>query len=175
MALNAPSFRLPFDLTGKADPAVVEAVHLCFNGLLNHEQAFASLGKTAATTTSTPASTPSPTTTASTSSETIVQVAPSVGFVNNQVGVTTYVTAQADYGKLVVLNDASPIAVTLTTGTAITLPWYCRVSNIGTGAATLTPASGVVYSAAAPAGAATYTVAGGTGASVYYDGVNFYV
>ena len=111
-----------------------------------------------------------------TNTETIVQqAAPNTGFVNSQVGVTAYVTAQADYGKLIVLNDASAIAVTLsTTVGGISLPFYCRVLNLGAGTATLTPVSGLIYSAVAPSGAANYALTTGNSIGIWFDGTNFY-
>ena len=41
MTLNAPSTRFPFNIAGKVDPEVENALRWAFNGLTNHEQAFA--------------------------------------------------------------------------------------------------------------------------------------
>jgi hypothetical protein len=40
---NLPSTRFPFNISGKVDPEVENAVRWTFNGITNHEQAFASL------------------------------------------------------------------------------------------------------------------------------------
>lgn len=71
---------------------------------------------------------------------------PSTGFVgqgliNDQSGETGYATAQGDNGILLILNDASPVAVSLTTTGA---PFYLIITNFGAGTVTLTPSTGTV-------------------------------
>lgn len=91
-----------------------------------------------------------------------------IGSVNNQIGSTSYTTQLSDYGAFIVLDDASPIAVTLTGATAITTPWFCTLVNLGTSSATLTPATGTIN------GAATFTVTPNSATAVSYDGTNFW-
>lgn len=93
-----------------------------------------------------------------------------VGAVNNQTGVTTYATQAGDYGALVVLNDASAIAVSLTTQSP---PWFCFLANQGTGTATLTPVTGTI-SYAGNSGASSMPIAGGYSAIVAFDGTDWW-
>jgi len=95
-----------------------------------------------------------------------------IGFVNDQTGNTSYTTFPSDYGSCIVLNDASPIAVTLTAETTIQLPWYATFLNFGTGTATLTPASGNI-SYPGNLAAASMPVATGQIGFVWFDGINF--
>ena len=107
------------------------------------------------------------------SSQTIIQqIGGSIGTVNNQTGNTTYSTTQADAGAFIVLSDASPIAVTLTSDPSIQLPWYASFLNFGTGTATLTPASGNI-SYPGNLAAASMPVATGQIGFVWFDGINF--
>lgn len=58
---------------------------------------------------------------------------------NSQVG-TTYTFLTTDRGKLVTLNNASPVAVTLPqAGASFPSGWYVDVQNLGAGTATITP------------------------------------
>jgi len=110
----------------------------------------------------------------STASETVVPSSPlTIGFVNNQTGNTSYTTFPSDYGSCIVLNDASPIAVTLTAETTIQLPWYATFLNLGTGTATLTPASGTI-SYYGNIAAASMPILQGFYATVGFDGTNFW-
>jgi hypothetical protein len=63
------------------------------------------------------------------------------GLVNDQTGATSYATHPGDNGILLILNDASPVAVTLTTDAA---PFYLIITNFGAGTATLTPSTGTI-------------------------------
>lgn len=98
--------------------------------------------------------------------ETIVNNINYSGVVNNQTGVTTYTTQQNDDGALIVLSDASAIAVTLNFG--VKIPWYASFSNQGAGTATLTPQQGSVN------GNPTLTLPGGSWTTIYFDGANFW-
>jgi hypothetical protein len=71
---------------------------------------------------------------------------PGLGGVNDQTGVTTYALVAHDNGILLVLNDASPVAVSLNSGLAP--PYFLFITNRGAGAVTLTPSSGLVNGAA---------------------------
>jgi hypothetical protein len=70
---------------------------------------------------------------------------PGLGYVNDQTGNTTYATTPGDNGVLLILNDASPIAVTLNT---IAPPYMIFITNSGAGTATLTPSSGTINGSA---------------------------
>lgn len=94
-----------------------------------------------------------------------------VGGVNDQAGQTAYTTMPSDNGTLIILNDASAIAVTL--GVAATTPWFTVLANLGTGTATLTPATGTISYFANP-GAASMPLIGGQWAWVGFDGTNFW-
>lgn len=88
--------------------------------------------------------------------------------VNNQSGVTSYATASADDGALIVLSNASPIAVTLTSQSP---PWSCFIANqsaLGGGTATMTPASGTIN------GSATLVLLPSYCALVAFDGTNWF-
>lgn len=63
------------------------------------------------------------------------------GLINDQSGATSYATGPGDNGILLILNDASPVAVTLTTAAA---PFYLIVTNFGAGTVTLTPSTGTI-------------------------------
>lgn len=63
------------------------------------------------------------------------------GLINDQTGATGYATQPGDNGILLIVNDASPVAVTLTTNAA---PFYLIVTNFGAGTATLTPSTGTI-------------------------------
>jgi hypothetical protein len=107
----------------------------------------------------------------SSSSATIIEqvVSESIGFVNDQTGNTSYTTNQTDYGKIIILDDASPIAVTLsTTGSVpgIIIPFFCAFLNLGAGVATLTPDAGNINNTTSE------TLSDGQFAFVYYDGSN---
>lgn len=90
--------------------------------------------------------------------------------VNNQSGVTTYTTVSGDDAALLVLSDASPVAVTLASQTP---PWGCFVANQGAGTATLTPASGTISYAGNP-GAASMPLPGSQACMVAFDGTNWF-
>lgn len=63
------------------------------------------------------------------------------GGVNSQTG-TTYTLQASDLGKLVTFSNTSPVAVSLASGLGST--FWCSISNLNTGAVTLTPASGTI-------------------------------
>lgn len=104
------------------------------------------------------------------SSQTIIQqIGGSLGQVNNQTGNTTYATTQADEGAFIILSDASPIAVTLTSDPSIQLPWETSFLNLGVGLATLTPATGTIN------GLASLTLPQNGYVTVSFDGTNFWL
>jgi hypothetical protein len=94
-----------------------------------------------------------------------------VGTVNDQAGNTAYTTMPSDSGSIIILNDASPVAVTL--GIGISTPWFCWFTNLGAGTATLTPAAGTISYFANPA-AASMPLKGGYWACIGFDGASFW-
>ena len=178
---NADSFYFSSaNVSGKCEPEVEQALRDHDNNFLSLKQSIASINSqlttaTATSTSSTAASSSSSTTTTggSTSTSTITNIASTIlGFVNDQTGQTAYATLQADYGKCIVLDDASAVAVTLS-ASGFTTPWYADFLNLGAGTATLTPESGVI-SYAGHIGAASMPITQGYFATVYYDGANFW-
>lgn len=91
-----------------------------------------------------------------------------IGKSNAQTG-TAYTIQQSDYGGIVTLANAAPVAVTLNNGmtTSVNANWFSAIENIGAGLVTLTPVSGTIN------GAANITLVTNQGAIVYYDGKNF--
>ena len=182
--LNPTSFRFPFALSGKAHPEVERAIRWCFNGLTNHEQAFAALKSQGGVSTSSSATSSSSGSGGGTENVVIggggsagvtsfnnlagaVTYVPQLGFVNLQTGVTAYTVQQSDAGEEIVLNDASPIAVTINPA-VLQVPWFTTISNQGAGAATITPQSGTIN------GGAALTLPGGSWVTVFFDGTNFW-
>ena len=70
-----------------------------------------------------------------------------------------------DYGALIVLSDASAVAVTLI---AQDVPWFSFLLNEGAGTATITPASGTIN------GNSSLALATGYGAVCFFDGENWW-
>lgn len=182
MALNTPSFRYPFESEIAKLPVNVQQAHRnAFNAITDLYQANAALSAKVSSLSSSSASSTTTTENVTTNTETTVinEVSNQIGFINDQTGATSYTTAQSDYGKFLIFNDASAIAVTLsTTGNGISLPWACRIVNYGAGTATLTPVSGVVFSASAPtpsSGASSYALTTGDAIWISFNGTNFYV
>lgn len=70
----------------------------------------------------------------------------SLGGVNDQSGNTAYTTTAGDDGVVLLLNDASPVAVTL--DSSADPNFYFYATNFGVGLATLTPTSGTINGAA---------------------------
>jgi hypothetical protein len=91
---------------------------------------------------------------------------PFLGTVNNQSGVVSYTTQTGDNGALVVLDDASAIAVTL--NFAVMTPWFTTISNQGSGTATITPSQGLIN------GGASISIAGGLYVTIFFDGANWW-
>lgn len=90
----------------------------------------------------------------------------SLGGVNNQEGNTAYTTTVGDDGVVLLLLDASPVAVTL--DSSVNPNFYLTISNAGAGLATLTPTTGTIN------GAATAQVPQNGVSIVIFDGVNWF-
>jgi len=171
VSTNSTSFRYPVDVDGKAHPDVVEALKYHDDAITDLQQSISYLkGKSTSTSTST-----SSTGAVTGASETVIienggTSTQSIGAVNNQAGVTAYTTVPSDYGSEILLNDASAIAVTLsslTSNPGLKLPWFTTINNIGIGTATLTPTSGTIN------GNSSLSLPGGTFTTIYFDGTNF--
>jgi hypothetical protein len=98
---------------------------------------------------------------------------PTSGFVNNQTGVTSYSILPSDNSSFLIFNDASPVALTLTTGPSIQLPYYFFIFNEGMGVVTATPSTGTI-SYPNNLLAASMPIAQGQGAIICYDGTNYF-
>lgn len=168
MSTNRPTFRFPFALHGQ--PQEVQQAHIfAFQGIQDCQQGIAAIKAQLDAKTSTSTSGTASATNTSTVSETVnVVTGANVGLVNNQSGWTAYTTSQTDYGAFIILSDASPIAVTLSTtasAPSVIVPWYCTFINLGTGTATLTPISGTIN---------VNTVLPGNALTIAFDGTNFW-
>lgn len=165
--LNTPSFRFPFNLEG-VHAGTADAIRSLWNGFTVHEQAFAALGDMTATpTTTTVNETVNSTGVTSFNSATgVVSYFPSMALVNDQTGKTAYITQTQDNGALILIADASPIAVTL--NFAVDKPWFTTITNAGAGTATVTPSSGLVN------GFSSITIPGMSFATVFFDGTNWW-
>jgi hypothetical protein len=164
MSTNPTSFRYPVAIEGKGEPEVIEMLQYHDDAITDLQQAIPQLKSQIE---SSAASTTSSTENVTNNSETVISATNVIGSVNNQTGVTAYATAQSDYGAFILLDDGSAIAVTLTAGPVITLPWYATFINSGSGAATLTPGSGTIN------GMGSFVLLGGQCVTVAFDGTNF--
>src|SRR5580658_8523767 len=126
---NPPSFRVSFEPQLASMPPEHQTVfRSIFNSLTDIYSAIPLLKsqidtkQTASTSSSTSSSASGSTPTTASVNEAISAAISSLqssilaafpGGVNNQTGVTSYSTQESDDGKLIILNDASPIAISL--------------------------------------------------------------
>jgi hypothetical protein len=160
--LNPTSFRYPFQLEGKAEPEVVQALRYHASGILDLNQAIAALkeqvkaNKTAiqntVTNTSTTSAPPTP------------NPFPFLGTVNDQRGNPLYLTQVSDNGAKIVLGDSSPI--TLQLNAMVTPPWFCVVDNDSSSTVTFAPTSGSVIGAQSMPDSSFTTI--------FFNGINFF-
>lgn len=88
-----------------------------------------------------------------------------LGGVNDQIGVTSYTTQQSDNGAKIIVGDASPITITLSS--AVTTPWFTIIDNDSSSIASLTPGT--------PASLiGEQEIDPGCFAIIFYDGANFW-
>lgn len=175
MSNNPVSFRLPPNLSGKADPDVVETIGWHDDAINDLQQAIPHLKSQITTvtnrvnnqvTTVSGSTTPGGSggggggggTTGST-----------IGKVNNQIGQTAYATQQSDYGAFILLGAGGPIDVSLTGGPAIQLPWFANFWNMDSSVATLMPDSGLINYPGF-LNQASMPLDSSVGATVAYDG-----
>lgn len=179
MAINLESFRYPFESEIANESEGAKTAHRnAYQGILDLNQAVAALKSQQTSSTTTTTATTTSTASTSSGSETVVSNTSTItiGYVNDQSGVTAYTTVQSDYGKYIILDDASAIAVTLSVSSsspAITVPWFTSILNYGAGTATLTPITGTI-SYDNNLSAASMPVPQGCVAVVVYDGTNFW-
>ena len=174
MSTNPTSFRFPLNLQGKAHEDVVEAIQYHDDAITDLQQAIPKLKSQINGTIATAAAAGA--NVVGGASEAITQIIANFGFVNNQTGNVSYTTLQSDFGGLIVLDDPSPVAVSLSvlsSAPGIQLPWWAVFLNLGAGTTTLTPQSGTI-SYAGTLGAASMTIATGNFALVYFDGTDFW-
>src|SRR6267154_726323 len=167
MSTNLPSFRLPFTLPDDVHPAVKDAMRLTYQGVVDLNQAIAALNPKVTSNTSAIASALASINIINAAASGTTPPLPSSGMVNQQSG-STYSLRNSDFGKLVVLNNAAPVAVTLDAG-LVTVPFYCVIENVGAGIATLIPATGTVNNIGSE------TIAPGGSALIFFDGINFWM
>jgi hypothetical protein len=144
--INPPSFRY-ISLTELADQTRgVQNAHLLHEqGITDLQQAMAALKTQVAALNST-------TTTGTGTSTTVISenVTASgfvgLGTVNDQTGNVAYTVQGSDNGALIVVSDASSVAITLNSN--VLTPFFFFLTNLGAGTATLTPTSGLVNGAA---------------------------
>lgn len=168
MSTNPPSFRFPSNINGKDPVSVENAFRSHDNSLVDLNQAVRVLKgqitdlQTAQN--STP-STGSSTTVTDTNTVTVEDILSGLGTVNDQTGATSYTTQDSDAGTLLILSDASPVAVAL--NSVVSAPFALFITNFGAGVATLTPTSGTVN------GGASMTLVQNQSIWIVFDGSNW--
>lgn len=128
------------------DPKITVHLQRMYPALNDHDKAIRSLnakvvslqslvnGVTATTTTSSSSSSSSSSGGGSSTSDFL-----GLGYFNDQTGQTAYSLQQSDGGILLLLGDASPVAIDL--NTAIMSPFFCIISNFGTSTVALNATS----------------------------------
>jgi hypothetical protein len=176
MSSNPVSFRFPFQSQiASMPPEHQQVIKTVWNAITDLQGAIPSL-KSQITANKTAVAAATAAVNTSTASETIVSIASTAGFLNNQSGNTTYTTVPSDAGAYILFSDASPVAVTLSTlgsGGGIVLPFYCTIFNEGVGLVTVTPADGTI-SFPNNLAAGSMPVSQGQAAVIIYDGSVFY-
>lgn len=164
MPNNPTSFRLPFQLSGDVHPDVVQAIRYAFTGLKDLNDANEALTAKVNANTESVAAVQAVTVVSGSGGSSTVTV--NVGSVNDQSGNVLYALQQTDFGALVIVETASPFALSL--NSAVTIPFYSVVANLGTGSITATPTLGDVN------GVATWTIPKSQFALIFYDGRNWW-
>ena len=175
----SPSFRFPYEAQiSRFPPEHQQVVRTIFNKLTDLDGAINNLKTQQPASSSSTSSTASSTatTSSSTSSVTPAQattialaaISSTLGGTDPQSG-TSYTALNSDYAKIITLDNASPVAVTLGgDGTGISAQWWSFIQNNGAGTATLTPATGTIN------GAASITLVTNQSATAFFDGTNWY-
>jgi hypothetical protein len=170
--LNPINVRFPLQLPENVDPAIATQIRYVTSGIVDLNQAIASLksqldalGVTVTKVVTTVTTTAGTGVTSFNTQTGAVTYFPFLGTVNDQTGVTTYTLLGSDSGVLLVLNDASPVAVSL--DSTLPTPFFFFVTNFGAGTATLTPTLGLIN------GGASYSLLQNASAVVFFDGTNW--
>lgn len=147
MANNPPSFRRPSPITKEmVHPEAAQAINNNTDSCFDLQNALFAVNtkvealKTAASSSSSNSSSSIP-------AAPVIAPFSGQGTVNNQTGSTSYATQSSDNGAMIVLDDSSPVALSL--NSTVTAPFYCFITNLGAGLATLTPTNGVTINGAA--------------------------
>lgn len=154
MANNVTSFRLPSPVTGDmVHPSAAKAINNATNSCYDLQTALAAqntkvenLSTKLASLTSTTSSSTSSTTSTSSTSSTTTSSFPGLGLVNNQTGNTSYSPQTSDNGSMIIVDDASPVIIPLSS--TLASPYFFFIFNLGAGLATLTPTSGTINGSA---------------------------
>jgi hypothetical protein len=151
---------------------VADAMRTVFNGLTNHEQAFASIPSTVKTD-----ATAAKAAIQNIQSQSITGVTafntsvgsiiyfPNLGYVNNQLGNETYATQQSDNGSKIIVGDSSPVIVTLSS--SMNAPWFTIIGNDSSSTVSLSTDSSATING-------TRSVYPGGTATVFFDGTTFW-
>jgi hypothetical protein len=171
--INPPSVRYTYPLGDNPTMGdVSEALRVAFNGLTNHEQAFANI-PAQITTQATAAATAAvetienETTAGVTSFNAAIGAIlffPGLGTVNDQLGQTSYAVQQSDAGAKIIVGDSG--AVTINFDSGISAPWFCVIDNDSSSVASLVANTGAMNGAKS-------IYPGGFGI-VYFDGSNWW-
>lgn len=161
---NPINVRFPFEL--KDQPHEVQQAHrYAFQGLVDLNQAIASISSQVSRL---KPSVPSGKTIVGSTSVTVItgSTFAGLGAIRDETGVTAYTNIAADNGILLILNDASPVAITL--DSAMVTPYFLFITNFGAGTATLTPTSGTIN------GSASFSLPQNYTAVVVFNGTNWF-
>lgn len=164
-----PSFRRPNNIpVGAAHDTVRSAIQSHDNSITDLNQAIVVQAKqiSALSSSSTSSSSGTSTTNQVSTENVTTNNIFSGGTVNDQSGETLYRTVQEDNGALLILNDASPVAIQL--NQQVTLPYWIFIVNQGSSLVTVTPTAGTISYAGNPA-AVSLPIASGAFAIVALD------
>jgi hypothetical protein len=175
-SINPPSMRVSPQLSEKSTMGdVANAVNMAMNGLTVHEQAFASMSSTtsSASTTETSSSTGSTSSSGGSSSGVTsfnantgaILFFPGLGYVNDQLGVSSYSAVQGDSGKKIIVGDSSPVAIYL--DSSLSAPWFTIIDNDSSSTVNLTPTGGSAIRGDSSIYAGCFGV-------VYFDGETYW-
>lgn len=172
--INPPSMRKFPSLNENSTMSdVASAVQVAFNGILDHEQAFANLpaqikSQASATATNVYQNVQQENITGVTSFNTqtgAVIYFPNLGRVNDQMGSSLYLTQSSDAGQMIVLGDSG--AVSLSLNGSMAPPWFAMIENDSTSMVRLSSNDG------SPVDGLQAIYPGGS-AMVFYDGSIFW-
>lgn len=162
---NLPtSFRLPFHLSEDVHPEVRAALRWLHNSTKDLNDAVVAIKPQLGAAAAAPVAIAAPIAQVATAPS--ASIPNSIGTVNQQSG-TFYPLRGTDFGALVVLGNALPVAVSLD-NTLVVTPFYTVIENLGPSVATLTPATATIN------GVASVPIASGGLALVFFDGISWW-